>query len=472
MVLSGGYEDDRDEGEWFLYTGSGGRDLSGNRRTNKVQSSDQKFEKLNEALRVSCLKGYPVRVVRSFKEKRSSYAPPDTFSTGTSVRYDGVYRIISCWRKKGEQGMLMCRYLFVRCDNEPAPWSSEESGDKPFDVEKDIPEAALQEMALADKDKVYTMEKNPWWDWNEEKKAWGWAKLPPESQAATPGNSPAKAARKKITEQERALRDMKCGICKNVLRLPVTAPCTHSFCKPCLDVKFGGLDFEVDAGIKTGRSLRIRKVNMPCPCSGCKADLADFLKTAQVNRDLEAMIAKLQDELKAAKEQEAEEDRIAKEEDEETSGDGDAGMEDKEDSASQLSVGSGSTALQKKRKNPAASSNGKSPNNKKVKHSNNEDAEDNKDDDDDDAVIETTPVKRSVVGAGRLQTDADRREEMLSMLCSEFPDLDAELIAGVFDEECDGDVRDAKVLLSKLRDEMVAAEKKQAKKAKKDGVEI
>lgn len=30
------YEDDRDEGEWFLYTGSGGRDLSGNKRTSKV----------------------------------------------------------------------------------------------------------------------------------------------------------------------------------------------------------------------------------------------------------------------------------------------------------------------------------------------------------------------------------------------------------------------------------------------------
>ncbi len=36
QVLSGGYEDDKDEGEWFLYTGSGGRDLSGNKRTNKV----------------------------------------------------------------------------------------------------------------------------------------------------------------------------------------------------------------------------------------------------------------------------------------------------------------------------------------------------------------------------------------------------------------------------------------------------
>nr|GFC78430.1 E3 ubiquitin-protein ligase ORTHRUS 2-like [Tanacetum cinerariifolium] len=64
VALSGGYEDDEDHGEWFLYTGSGGRDLSGNKRTNKTQSFDQKFDKSNEALRVSCKKGYPVRVVR------------------------------------------------------------------------------------------------------------------------------------------------------------------------------------------------------------------------------------------------------------------------------------------------------------------------------------------------------------------------------------------------------------------------
>ncbi len=61
------YEDDRDEGEWFLYTGSGGRDLSGNKRTNKVQSFDQKFESMNAALKMSCIKGLPVRVVRSYK---------------------------------------------------------------------------------------------------------------------------------------------------------------------------------------------------------------------------------------------------------------------------------------------------------------------------------------------------------------------------------------------------------------------
>ena len=109
-----------------MYTGSGGRDLSGNKRTSKVQSHDQKFDAMNQALKLSCEKGLPVRVVRSYKEKRSAYAPP----VETPVRYDGLYRISHCWRKKGAQGMLMCRYLFVRCDNDPAPWSSEgERGD-------------------------------------------------------------------------------------------------------------------------------------------------------------------------------------------------------------------------------------------------------------------------------------------------------------------------------------------------------
>ena len=63
------YEDDRDEGEWFLYTGSGGRDLSGNKRVTNVQSFDQEFTKMNQALLVSCKKGLPVRVVRSFKAR-------------------------------------------------------------------------------------------------------------------------------------------------------------------------------------------------------------------------------------------------------------------------------------------------------------------------------------------------------------------------------------------------------------------
>jgi len=57
----------------------------------------------------------------TLQEKRSAYAP----SEEQPVRYDGIYRIARAYRKPGAQGQLVCRYVFIRCDNEPAPWSSE-----------------------------------------------------------------------------------------------------------------------------------------------------------------------------------------------------------------------------------------------------------------------------------------------------------------------------------------------------------
>ena len=57
----------------------------------------------------------------SVQEKRSAYAPGED----QPVRYDGIYRIARAYRKPGAQGKLVCRYLFIRADNEPAPWSSE-----------------------------------------------------------------------------------------------------------------------------------------------------------------------------------------------------------------------------------------------------------------------------------------------------------------------------------------------------------
>lgn len=47
IVLSGGYDEDVDDGEVFIYSGSGGRDLSGNKRTAK-QSMDQKLTHMNK----------------------------------------------------------------------------------------------------------------------------------------------------------------------------------------------------------------------------------------------------------------------------------------------------------------------------------------------------------------------------------------------------------------------------------------
>lgn len=83
IALSGGYEDDVDEGYCFTYTGSGGRDLKGTKANPKnlrtaPQSSDQTLTGLNLALKVSCDTGHPVRVIRGFKG-HSNWAPSEGY---------------------------------------------------------------------------------------------------------------------------------------------------------------------------------------------------------------------------------------------------------------------------------------------------------------------------------------------------------------------------------------------------------
>ncbi|KAL9239402.1 hypothetical protein vseg_013731 [Gypsophila vaccaria] len=289
VVLSGGYEDDEDHGEWFIYTGSGGRDLSGNKRTNKDQSFDQKFSGANESLRVSCRKGYPVRVVRSYKEKRSNYAPE------TGVRYDGVYRIEKCWLKlrkpeKDGKQYKVCRYLFVRCDNSPAPWTSDEHGDRPRPL-PDVPELKQATQIIERKETAH-------WDYDEVEDCWKWIKPAPTSQKVRGGGG---ASRPKKSSKAKIMKEFGCHRCHKVLTLPITTPCAHNFCKACLDGAFEGqkLTRERKTG---GRQLRTQKTVMKCPA--CPADLSDFLPNAQVNRELmgviESLMRKFEEEEKAA----------------------------------------------------------------------------------------------------------------------------------------------------------------------------
>ncbi|XP_059289297.1 putative E3 ubiquitin-protein ligase ORTHRUS 4 isoform X6 [Lycium ferocissimum] len=285
VVLSGGYEDDEDHGEWFLYTGSGGRDLSGNKRTNKDQSFDQLYTNSNEALRVSCKQGYPVRVVRSHKEKRSSYAPQE------GLRYDGVYRIDKCWRKLGKQGYKMCRYLFVRCDNEPAPWTSDGHGDKP----RPLPEIPELEEALD----IFERTDTPSWDYDDGEDKWKWKKPPPPSQQRVIEGSPkdgkrARKTPKKLSLKQTLLKGFSCVLCKNVLTQPVTTLCAHNFCKGCLEEAFKGQAFVKERECHNGRKLRSKKNFMKCP--SCSLDISEFLQNPQVNRELEDAIGKLQEE--------------------------------------------------------------------------------------------------------------------------------------------------------------------------------
>ncbi|EAZ30098.1 hypothetical protein OsJ_14159 [Oryza sativa Japonica Group] len=271
VALSGGYLDDEDHGEWFLYTGSGGRDLSGNKRTSKEQSFDQKFEKLNAALRVSCLNGYPVRVVRSFKEKRSPYAPE------SGVRYDGIYRIEKCWRKTGVQG------TFKVC--------SDEHGDHP----RPLPDIEELKNAID----ITERKGNPAWDFDATD-GWKWMITPPISRKAVVTGDPRGkkmqgAARhtNNLSMRERLLKEFRCSICRNVMEEPVTTPCAHNFCKKCLLGSYDNLSLTEERS-RGGRTLRARKIVKKCP--SCPSDIADFVQNPQVNRDIMNVIESLQKE--------------------------------------------------------------------------------------------------------------------------------------------------------------------------------
>ncbi|XP_047228432.1 E3 ubiquitin-protein ligase UHRF2-like [Girardinichthys multiradiatus] len=134
LVLAGGFEDEVDRGDEFTYTGSGGRDLSGNKRIGE-HCFDQTLTHMNRALALNCdaplndkdgaesrnwRAGKPVRVVRSSKGRRiSKYAPEE------GNRYDGIYKVVKYWPEIGKCGYLVWRYLLRRDDLEPAPWTTE-----------------------------------------------------------------------------------------------------------------------------------------------------------------------------------------------------------------------------------------------------------------------------------------------------------------------------------------------------------
>ncbi|CAA7045876.1 unnamed protein product [Microthlaspi erraticum] len=182
----------------------------------------------------------------------------------------------------------MCRYLFVRCDNEAAPWTSDEHGDRP----RSLPNIPELEMATD----LFERKENPSWDFDESDGRWKWMKPPPASQKALNALDPnerkslRKARSSTQTVREKLLKEFSCQICRQVMSLPVTTPCAHNFCKPCIEGRFVGQTVMTERS-KGGRTLRARKTIMNCPC--CPTDISDFLQNPQVNRDIMAVIEKL-----------------------------------------------------------------------------------------------------------------------------------------------------------------------------------
>ncbi len=110
IVLSGGYEDDRDNGFEIIYTGHGGRDPD-----TGEQVGDQELTRGNMALVYSMKNMLPVRVVRG-----ATHASP--FSPRVGYRYDGLYLLEDYWQEKGKSGYMVWRYKLAKQDKSTIPW--------------------------------------------------------------------------------------------------------------------------------------------------------------------------------------------------------------------------------------------------------------------------------------------------------------------------------------------------------------
>lgn len=102
IVLSGGYEDDKDLGDVIIYTGEGGR----NENTGR-QEKDQQLKRKNLALARSYSDGLPVRVIRGANHK-SPYSPRKGY------RYEGLYLVADYWREKGKDNYYVWRFRLIK----------------------------------------------------------------------------------------------------------------------------------------------------------------------------------------------------------------------------------------------------------------------------------------------------------------------------------------------------------------------
>ncbi|XP_063777449.1 E3 ubiquitin-protein ligase UHRF1-like [Pseudophryne corroboree] len=309
LVLAGGYEDDVDDGTEFTYTGSGGRDLSGNKRTAE-QSCDQKLTNMNRALALNCnapindkqgaeakewQKGKPVRVVRNAKgRKHSKYAPED------GNRYDGIYKVVKYWPEPGKSGFLVWRYLLKRDDEEPAPWSKEgKERIKKLGLTMQYPEGYLESAANKEREKENNADADELEHPSKGKRK-RFVVDDDDDEISEGSPKKTKVELYKLTAEQKALikkdelnvklwnevmsflkegpkfiskveETFLCICCQEVVYEPITTECLHNICKSCLD-----------------RSFKASVHN----CPACRYDLGKNYNMC-VNKSLQAILIQL-----------------------------------------------------------------------------------------------------------------------------------------------------------------------------------
>lgn len=105
IVVSGGYEDDLDQGCWLLYTGKGSRSTESGK-----QVADQTLTGANLELARNQVLGLPVRVTRKVAENGLTF-----------YRYGGLYRVASYWQEQGRSGYKIWRFRLEMLPDELFP---------------------------------------------------------------------------------------------------------------------------------------------------------------------------------------------------------------------------------------------------------------------------------------------------------------------------------------------------------------
>ena len=116
IVLSGGYEDDQDQGDVIVYTGQGGNDP-----VTKHQVADQPLSRGNMGLVKSLMDGVPVRVIRGARHD-SPLAP------AYGYRYDGLFMVEAYWQEQGRSGFRIWRYRLSKIDEQQLTASDDSEG--------------------------------------------------------------------------------------------------------------------------------------------------------------------------------------------------------------------------------------------------------------------------------------------------------------------------------------------------------
>ncbi|XP_020919601.1 E3 ubiquitin-protein ligase UHRF2 isoform X2 [Sus scrofa] len=282
LVLAGGFADEVDRGDEFTYTGSGGKNLAGNKRIG-APSADQTLTNMNRALALNCdaplddkigaesrnwRAGKPVRVIRSFKGRKiSKYAPEE------GNRYDGIYKVVKYWPEiSSSHGFLVWRYLLRRDDVEPAPWTSE-------GIERSRRLCLRLQYPVG-----YPSEKEGKKTKGQSKKASGASKRAPSTDDDCPSASKVLKASDsaeaveafQLTPQQQHLiredhqnqklwdevlaslvegpnflkkleQSFMCVCCQELVYQPVTTDCLHNVCKDCLQRSFKAQVFSCPA---------------------------------------------------------------------------------------------------------------------------------------------------------------------------------------------------------------------------------